>query len=143
MAKAAKSAGLAVDGPFGLPVPDVARLTRGGGDPASAIGAVTDALGSLTEALGSQFPTLGALTSVIPRDTLAHRLSVLAAGCEVVNAPGALESIEIPALCVVSSDDLSYPAPTKARGSAARCDGAGSRRWKVRRTRRSKRTSAT
>ena len=110
MAKAAKSAGLAVDGPFGLPVPDVARLTRGGGDPASAIGAMTDALGSLTEALGSQFPTLGALTSVIPRDTLAHRLSVLAAGCEVVNAPGALESIEIPALCVVSSDDLLIPS---------------------------------
>ena len=108
VARAAKASGLAVDGPFGVPVPDVGKIVSNGvGGGAAAFG---DSIAALAEALGSQFPTLGALTAVIPRDTLAHRLSVLAAGCEVVNAPGALRSIDVPALCVASSEDLLIPS---------------------------------
>ena len=108
VARAAKASGLAVDGPFGVPVPDVGKIVSNGvGGGAAAFG---DSIAALAEALGSQFPTLGGLTAVIPRDTLAHRLSVLAAGCEVVNAPGALRSIDVPALCVASSEDLLIPS---------------------------------
>ena len=108
VAKAAKASGLAVDGPFGVPVPDVAKIVANGVGGAPAV--IGDSIAALVDALGSQFPTLGALTAVIPRDTLAHRLSVLAAGCEVVNAPGALRSIDVPALCVASSEDLLIPS---------------------------------
>ena len=107
VARAAKASGLAVDGPFGVPVPDVGKIVSNGVVGADAFG---DSIAALVDALGSQFPTLGALTAVIPRDTLAHRLSVLAAGCEVVNAPGALRSIDVPALCVASSEDLLIPS---------------------------------
>ncbi|ACO69550.1 predicted protein [Micromonas commoda] len=86
-----------------------AALITGGLD-AVARAVIGDSIAALVDALGSQFPTLGALTAVIPRDTLAHRLSVLAAGCEVVNAPGALRSIDVPALCVASSEDLLIPS---------------------------------
>ena len=108
VARAAKASGLAVDGPFGVPVPDVAKIVANGVGGAPAV--IGDSIAALVDALGSQFPTLGALTAVIPRDTLAHRLSVLAAGCEVVNAPGALRSIDVPALCVASSEDLLIPS---------------------------------
>ena len=108
VARGAKASGLAVDGPFGVPVPDVAKIVANGVGGAPAV--IGDSIASLVDALGSQFPTLGALTAVIPRDTLAHRLSVLAAGCEVVNAPGALRSIDVPALCVASSEDLLIPS---------------------------------
>ena len=48
-------------------------------------------LAAAAEELASLFPALGQLSSIIPRDTLAHRLNVLAEGCASVNAPGALE----------------------------------------------------
>ena len=48
-------------------------------------------LAAAAEELASLFPALGQLSSIIPRDTLAHRLNVLKEGCATVNAQGALE----------------------------------------------------
>jgi len=48
-------------------------------------------LAAAAEELARLFPALGQLSAIIPRDTLAHRLGVLAEGCASVNAPGALE----------------------------------------------------
>ena len=41
--------------------------------------------------LANLFPALGQLSSIIPRNTLAHRLKILEEGCASVNAVGALE----------------------------------------------------
>ena len=63
-----------------------------------------------TTALGERLPALDRLAAIIPRDTLAHRLGVLAEGCAVVNAPGALESIAARTLVVASSADALIPS---------------------------------
>ena len=81
---------------------DPTRLLEGAVRAAGAgagAGAGADALASpagltaAAEELARLFPALGQLSSIIPRDTLAHRLNVLAEGCASVNAPGALESL--------------------------------------------------
>ena len=63
-----------------------------------------------TTALGERLPALDRLAAIIPRDTLAHRLGVLAEGCSVVNAPGGLESVSARTLAVVSSADALIPS---------------------------------
>jgi pimeloyl-ACP methyl ester carboxylesterase len=81
---------------------DPPRLLEGAIRAAAAgagAGAGADALASpaglaaAAEELARLFPALGQLSSIIPRDTLAHRLNVLAEGCASVNAPGALERL--------------------------------------------------
>jgi hypothetical protein len=66
----------------------------GVGDPAAGLAAAA-------EELARMFPALGQLSNIIPRDTLAHRLSILAEGCAVVNASGALEATKTRTLAVV------------------------------------------
>ena len=68
-------------------------------DASSAPGLLLDLPGSLASAareLADLFPALGQLSTIIPRDTLAHRLEVLREGCDVVNAPGRLEALRAP-----------------------------------------------
>ena len=68
-------------------------------DASSAPALLLDLPGSLASAareLADLFPALGQLSTIIPRDTLAHRLEVLREGCDVVNAPGRLEALRAP-----------------------------------------------
>lgn len=81
-------------------------------------------LAAAAEELANLFPALGQLSNIIPRDTLAHRLGILVEGCEVVNAPGALESFGVDGnisskkktpsapktLVVISTDDNLIPS---------------------------------
>jgi pimeloyl-ACP methyl ester carboxylesterase len=73
------------------------RAAAAAAGPGPGAGAGADALATpaglaaAAEELARLFPALGQLSAIIPRDTLAHRLGVLAEGCASVNAPGALE----------------------------------------------------
>ena len=85
------------------PFPDLAAVGIDAGDPAAGLAAAAAELARL-------FPALGQLSNIIPRETLSHRLSILAAGCRVVNAPGALEGTRTPTLAVISSADALIPS---------------------------------
>ena len=107
----------------------------GAGEGADAL--VTPAgLAAAAEELARLFPALGQLSAIIPRDTLAHRLGVLAEGCASVNAPGALErfgttdserrdgkkpkSAPLRALVIVSDADALIPSADEGARLARR-----------------------
>jgi pimeloyl-ACP methyl ester carboxylesterase len=86
---------------------------------AAATGDPVVGLAAAAEELARLFPALGQLSNIIPRDTLAHRLAVLADGCAAVNAPGVLEKINVPTLAIVSSADALIPSAEE--GPRLRC----------------------
>ena len=74
-----------------------------------------DPLGSLVsgaEELMGLIPALGALSEIIPRETLAHRLEILREGCEFLNANdyARLTTINVPTLVVASENDNLIPS---------------------------------
>ena len=78
-----------------------------------------DPLGSLVagaEELMGLIPALGALSEIIPRETLAHRLEILREGCEFLNANDyeRLTTINVPTLVVASENDNLIPSLTES-----------------------------
>ena len=118
------------------------RAASAAAGPGPGAGAGADALvtpaglAAAAEELARLFPALGQLSAIIPRDTLAHRLGVLAEGCASVNAPGALErfgttdserrdgkkpkSAPLRALVIVSDADALIPSADEGARLARR-----------------------
>ena len=118
------------------------RAAAAAAGPGPGAGAGADALvtpaglAAAAEELARLFPALGQLSAIIPRDTLAHRLGVLAEGCASVNAPGALErfgttdserrdgkkpkSAPLRALVIVSDADALIPSADEGARLARR-----------------------
>jgi pimeloyl-ACP methyl ester carboxylesterase len=61
-------------------------------------------------------PALGALATIIPRDTLKHRLQILADACKYINENDGekLKNIKVPILVVASTNDLLIPSNEEA-----------------------------
>merc|ERR1712216_8434 len=76
-------------------------------------------LGNLSETLEkmtAMLPALGSLATIIPRDTLKHRLQILADACAYINENDGekLKNARVPVLVVASTNDLLIPSNEEA-----------------------------
>jgi len=76
-------------------------------------------LGNLNETLEkmtAMLPALGSLATIIPRDTLKHRLQILADACAYINENDGekLKNMQVPVLVVASTNDLLIPSNEEA-----------------------------
>ena len=76
-------------------------------------------LGNLSETLEkmtAMLPALGSLATIIPRDTLKHRLQILADACAYINKNDGekLKNMRVPVLVVASTNDLLIPSNEEA-----------------------------
>ena len=69
-------------------------------------------LAAATQELAGLLPALGALSEIIPRDTLRHRLEILRQGCEFLNSNdyARLTTMNVPTLVVASEKDNLIPS---------------------------------
>ncbi len=76
------------------------------------LGNVSDTLEKMTAML----PALGSLATIIPRDTLKHRLKILADACAYINKNNGeqLKNMRVPVLVVASTNDLLIPSNEEA-----------------------------
>uniref|UniRef100_A0A7S0SGW0 Phospholipid/glycerol acyltransferase domain-containing protein n=1 Tax=Mantoniella antarctica TaxID=81844 RepID=A0A7S0SGW0_9CHLO len=72
-------------------------------DPAAGLTAAADELVYL-------LPAIGEIAKIVPRDTLAHRLSVISEGCAMINTDGVLEAMTTRTLAVMSDTDTLIPS---------------------------------